>query len=206
MTKHVASPAFFLSASFPSGTRGEAFKPFDPGGLSDAVSACARAVLSGGGTLVFGGHPTITPLVLLIAREVAVRHRIVVYQSRWFADDTTPETNQLEQLELGTIRWTRAGNDLESSLKALREAMLRESDFLGGVFIGGMEGIFTEFEMFRERFAGRPALPIVAAGGAASRLVDRAAEDLPEDLVALLHTERYPALFFEFLKAARHGA
>ena len=74
----------FLSASFPSGKRGERFMPYDPSGIADAVSAFSRAILGSNGTLAFGGHPTITPLVLMISRELRVKRSVIVFQSSWF--------------------------------------------------------------------------------------------------------------------------
>ena len=72
----------FLSASFPSGERGEKFKPYDPSGIADAVSALARSVFASNGRLLFGGHPTITPLILMIASEKQMRNSVDIYQSK----------------------------------------------------------------------------------------------------------------------------
>lgn len=206
MTPNLTRRAVFLSASFPSGERGKAFEPYDAGAISDAVSAYVRVVLSGGDSLVFGGHPTITPLVLLVAGEVGVREKVIIYQSRWFANAITPETYRLEELGLGTIRWVESGEDLEESLASLRETMLQEVELLGGAFVGGMKGILTEFEMFRELWGGKPALPVVAPGGAARQLMEKAADVLPDNLIADLETERYPELFFAFMQAIRSAA
>ncbi|MGK7898482.1 MAG: hypothetical protein AB4372_33920, partial [Xenococcus sp. (in: cyanobacteria)] len=53
----------FLSASFPRKDREkdkEFFREYSPDDITDAVNALVRAVLSAGGKLIFGGHPTIT--------------------------------------------------------------------------------------------------------------------------------------------------
>ena len=96
----------FLSASFPSGERGEAFKPYDASGIADAVSALVRAVLGSNGQILFGGHPTITPLVLMIARELQVKESITIYQSAWFREQQLPEIEEIPNEELGKIVWT----------------------------------------------------------------------------------------------------
>ncbi len=67
-----AAPVF-LSASFPSGARGEGFRPYDPADIADAVTALVRSLFNAGVPVAFGGHPTITPLVLFVAAEHGVR-------------------------------------------------------------------------------------------------------------------------------------
>ena len=114
----------FLSASFPSGNRGERFRPYDPSGIADAVSAFTRAILSGNGKLVFGGHPTITPLVLMIARELSVTDSVIVFQSAWFRHIRIPEVDEIQSERLGVIHWTKSADDLERSLRIMRNEMI----------------------------------------------------------------------------------
>src|SRR2546423_479046 len=100
----------FLSASFPSGDRATRFPAPEAAEIADATTAVVRIVLASGGRVVFGGHPTITPLVLLVAGEMrgsylggAERHwpsdepRVRIYQSEVFADSITEETRRLEE-------------------------------------------------------------------------------------------------------------
>ena len=96
----------FLSASFPSGKRGESFTPYDASGIADAVSAFARAILDNNGQLLFGGHPTITPLVFMIARELRVQDSLLVFQSTWFRNQRLPEVDEIEREKLGQLVWT----------------------------------------------------------------------------------------------------
>ena len=52
--------AILLSASVPSMERAEIYKRIETiEAIEEAVVSMARAVFSEGGTLVFGGHPTI---------------------------------------------------------------------------------------------------------------------------------------------------
>jgi hypothetical protein len=63
--------SIFLSASVPHPDRDERYHaiPEAQVEIEDAVVALARAVFAEGGRLVFGGHPSIAPLVALVAGE-----------------------------------------------------------------------------------------------------------------------------------------
>ena len=160
----------FLSASFPSGERGERFRPYDPSGIADAVSAFSRAVLGSNGTLAFGGHPTITPLVLMISRELRVKESVTIFQSRWFENLRIPEVDEIAEEELGFIEWTRKLGNRDESLRIMREEMIRSRPYKAAVFVGGMEGISDEYEMMRERWPDTPCIPVQGPGGAAAKL------------------------------------
>src|SRR5438045_3972849 len=94
----------FLSASYPSIERApEYFQTADPDEISHCIVAVARAVISADGRLVFGGHPSVSPLVLMIANEYArcrqgfqkdAPPRILVYQSAVFDSHIPPATKQ----------------------------------------------------------------------------------------------------------------
>jgi hypothetical protein len=187
-----------LSASFPSGERGEAFRPYDPGSISDAIVAIARGVLTAGGSLVFGGHPTVTPLVLLIAGEAGVTRRVVAYQSRLFEHQITPETRALEHSGVGEIRWVEAPGRgqtgrLDASLADLRRRMLVETEPVAGFFVGGMEGIVDEWTLASELQPLMLRMPLGRPGGAAARLLQQA--NVPSPLArSLMTSDHYPAV------------
>ncbi len=158
-----------LSASFPSGERGERFKPNDPAGITDAVAALSRAVFKCNCKLLFGGHPTITPLVLLIAREQRVRDSVVVYQSRWFQDEVTPEVEDVCKEGFGRIEWTEKKATLQESLAQMRQSMAASSNNLSAAFfVGGMEGILEEYQVIKKLSPNALCIPIYAPGGAAA--------------------------------------
>src|ERR1035437_9481047 len=119
----LAGRFIFLSASIPSGERATQSVEARPGDVADAVVAIARGVLTGRGRLVFGGHPTISPLVLIVAAECSTRDpsRVMIYQSRLFASQVTDETLRLEREGYATIRWTEAvpGDSHEHGLEHL---------------------------------------------------------------------------------------
>lgn len=195
----------FLSASFPSERRSPTFfKSADPDEIAQAVVAAARAILSSKGRLVFGGHPTISPLVLMVAEEylpseIAAREdlklrgeaAVVVYQSQFFGTVVPEATMNLYKWGLAELVWTEAakGEDParqevrtvgqgERSLLLMREQMLRGSSPLGAIFIGGMEGVRDEASLFVKMFRKRPTYFIGGPGGAAREF----APDYPVEL------------------------
>ena len=188
----------FLSASFPSGERGERFRPYDPSAIADAVSAFSRAVLSNNGTLAFGGHPTITPLVLMISRELHVRESVTVFQSRWFEDLRIPEIDEIEQEKLGFIEWTCKADDRDDSLRIMRETMIRFKRYAGALFIGGMEGISDEYQMMKECCSKTPCIPVRGPGGAAAKL---AGDYTALGLDPLQQSRAYPFIALQFVNA-----
>ncbi len=191
MTK-LANNHVFLSASFPSGERGRKFRPYDASATADAVSAVVRAVLQSGGKLLFGGHPTITPLVLFIGSVLGVESAVDVFQSKWFERSITEETHRMAELGVGKIHWTeKKATELES-LELMRDEMFSFIQPIGAVFVGGMEGIIVEYEMLGRRCPDVPRIPLGGPGGAAARLAMD--EGLTEDLAEHLATRHYPFL------------
>lgn len=183
----------FLSASFPSGDRGEAVRPYDPFAVADAVTALVRAVLSRDGKLLFGGHPTITPLVLSIAMERRSKHSVDVFQSERFRTQVTPETQRLSDHGFGKIHWTVGDRDLDPSLQAMRRQMLMFGRIAGAVFVGGMDGIKEEHRLFGHVLPDVPRIPMRGPGGAAAQLRAEDAE-VPEHLARRLDSRVYPLL------------
>src|SRR4051794_13186610 len=144
--------AVFLSTSFPSGARGDRYRPYDTSAIADAVTAIARAVLLADGRLVFGAHPTISPLILLVASELDRREVVEIHQSEFFRGRIPEETLELQRRGYGVLReWPRdPTGELAPSLEIMRKNMLGGEDFIAGVFIGGMEGVADEYRLFGE--------------------------------------------------------
>jgi hypothetical protein len=141
--------------------------------------------------LVWGGHPAITPMIWVVAESIGVDYGkwVKLYQSRYFKDDF-PEDNERFQ----NVRFTDAVNDDRAdSLRLMRERMFQEQNFEAAVFIGGMEGIVEEFDLFTKFQPDAQILPIASTGGAAIELADRLKSppkgDLQDDLdyVSLFH-------------------
>jgi hypothetical protein len=164
-------PAIFLSASVPKTTRDAAYwTTADVIAIQAAIAALARVVL-GRRRLVFGGHPSITPMILLAAkaRRIEIGRWVTLYQSAFYEPEFPPENEAFASV----ILTPAVTNDPAASQRVLRERMLADNRFSAAVFIGGMEGVEAEFEMLR-RIANPPnLLPVASTGGAALRLYDR---------------------------------
>jgi hypothetical protein len=183
--------AIFLSASVPVAGRA----PFDadaqPLAIQAAVVALATVVL-GRRTLVWGGHPAITPMLWAAAQELGVQYRSTVrlFQSRFFQDDF-PEENKY----FGNVTYVDAvPGDQAASLRLMRDKMLRSEKFEAGVFVGGMEGIFEEHALFAAVDPNAKVVPLAQTGGAARMLSQRVgyrppATVGPLDFVRLLYQE-----------------
>jgi SLOG cluster3 family len=184
------SGAIFLSAGVPDPKRGLEFaKTADAVAIAAAVSALLYVTL-GRRSLVWGGHPAITPMILVVAEDMGVDYGswVKLYQSRYFEDEF-PEDNLVFQ----NVIYTAAGDDRNVSLRQMRQQMFREQQFDAAVFIGGMQGILDEFDLFRELQPHATPLPILSTGGAALLLSDKVSPDFKQDLsedldyVALFH-------------------
>jgi hypothetical protein len=74
--------------------------------------------------------------------------------------------------------------------------MLRETGPVAAIFVGGMSGILTEYQMFRDMFPGRPTYALGRPGGAARMLAQKASSSLAGEL---LEGDIYPALLRRIL-------
>jgi len=202
----------FLSAGIPVGELpGDA----DRDEIAAAVRAAVSGVLLAGGRLLFGGQPGIVPLVLDVAQDLAGQDptgendppRVTLYQSALYADLLPAEVERLAAAGLARVEMTEAapGERPErgrngQSLALMRDAMLsRENDPAAGIFIGGMDGITTEFRQFRESFPDRPAYIFGAPGGAARQLALAEIRATPAAPLArqLAESDRYDVLIAE---------
>lgn len=165
--------ALFLSASIPVRGRGHYHETASPFLIQCAVREFVIATIRTH-RIVWGGHPSITPMIWSICEDlgVAYSHSVVLYQSRFF-EDRFPEENQ----RFGNVVFTDAvPNDREGSLLRMREAMLGRDDLAAAVFIGGMDGVEAEYQLFRQFHPNAPVLPVAAPGGAAFDLAQRLGE------------------------------
>ena len=162
-----AQAAVFLSAGVPD----PAARHYLGEGDSVAISAAVAAVLEvtlGRRRLVWGGHPAITPMVWAFAESMGVDYGewVLLYQSLRFEDEFPDETALFQNV----VFTERVGDEVESSLAFMRDRMLGENQFESAVFIGGMQGIIDEHQLFAERAPGARIVPVVSTGGAAQQL------------------------------------
>jgi hypothetical protein len=183
----------FLSASIPLEERHKKyFETADVIAIRDAVRALATVVIPKS-ILVWGGHPAITPLIryVLNTMQTNVKDHVTLFQSNFFRDKF-PEDNQFFE----NVVIVPEGKDLASSLERMRTEMFTKYDFKAGIFIGGMEGIEDEFNMFRQAHPMALLLPVASTGAAAGIIYNNMT---PKPDTRLLTDYAYMALFKSLL-------
>jgi hypothetical protein len=183
----------FLSASVPLDSRERKyFDTADVIAIRDAVRALATVVVPNG-RLVWGGHPAITPLIqyVLGRMNASVKNHVTLYQSRHFERFFPAENKWFEDVVI-----VPASSDQESSLRDMRTRMFAEHEYSAAVFIGGMEGIEVEFDMFRRAHPNALILPVASTGAAAKIVYDRID---PQPDSRLQNDYAYMALFSDLL-------
>ncbi len=185
----------FLSAGVPTIDRPRQFyDTADVIAIRDSVIALASTVLAVNGYhLIWGGQPAITPLIALVLEryKLGMTNRVTLYQSYEY-EKFFPKENA----DVGNIVYTEKKENPQASLLLMRKKMIGENDFEAAVFIGGMEGIIEEYEMFKEFHPDVPCLPIASTGAAAKILYDEHPEEFDERLLSELS---YTSLFKELL-------
>lgn len=162
--------------------------------LTDAVSAFVRATLDRGGIVIFGGHPTFTPLVLDTAKRRRPKdftQAVHLYQSMYFVEGealeklksqlTTFATEAVIVADPATDPQAAAKN-IAASLTPMRRSMINDAHAVGLVVIGGRTatgghapGVDEEIRLARER--GLAVFFVGSAGGRAAELCARMKAD-----------------------------
>lgn len=173
--------AIFLSASVPVVGRGNYYETADPFLIQFAVRQLVTATIRDR-KIVWGGHPAITPMILTICEDLQIDYSksVILYQSRFFEDQFPQENTHFNNI----ILIDAVPGDRDISLTLMREAMLSREDLKAAVFVGGMEGVEIEYQMFRNFHPDGKVLPVPAAGGAARDLAIKRgdSEDLLDDV------------------------
>tara|TARA_R110002049_G_scaffold74988_2_gene193161 strand:+ start:715 stop:1374 length:660 start_codon:yes stop_codon:yes gene_type:complete len=186
----------FLSASIPLPERHpKYYDTADIIAIRDAVIALASVVLPHH-RIIWGGHPSITPLIYYVMERFVINdlqrdHResefteeerdiidsrlksniqehVTLYQSLFFKDNFPPENEKFENVIL-----TENGGDIHSSIQIMRQKMLSENSFSAAIFIGGMDGIEVEYNLFKELHPDALILPIASTGAATKIVYDK---------------------------------
>lgn len=167
----------FLSASVPIPKR-KGFSTSEAYLIKEAVSALVEVVL-GRRLLVWGGQPAITPMLWEAAKQYSVSYEKVVqlYQSKFF-EGQYPKENLRFPNFIGT---KNISNNLPQSLLEMRRKMLSAHQYSAAVFIGGMEGISAEYEIFKELNPEAVVIPIPSPGGVSRELYHQI-DNLPVEL------------------------
>ena len=162
--------------------------------IRDAVIALASAVLANPNYhLIWGGHPSITPLITLVLDRYCLKmsDRVTLYQSEYFRKLFPPENK-----DVGKRIITEDKGDYKESLKLMREKMIGDNDYVAAVFIGGKDGVFEEFKLFQDYHPDALVLPIASTGAASRNLYETHLEKFDKRLLTELS---YTTLFKELL-------
>lgn len=184
----------FLSASIPYLDRDKKFyDTADIVAIRDAVRALATVVIPKA-HLVWGGHPSITPLIRFVMERMNadLKKHITLYQSLFFEENFPADNFAFENIVLTERKSTR-----DESLELMRNRLINDNDFKIGIFIGGMEGINDEYVLFKDRHPDALILPIASTGAAAKMLYDSHPNKFNN---RLLNDYAYMALFRDLLK------
>ncbi len=186
----------FLSASVPSR---EGWKEnAQPAEIEEAIVSIARAVFARKGRLLFGGHPSVSPLIAAVAGEyfaaepTRAERPVITFQSKHFEGMLPDETWEMVRMGWSAIQWTPrvpgsdGKSDERASLKKMREWMLLASDTPHDIVskhrlelpkamiaVGGMEGVRDEAAIFlrNRRKSGlvpAPRVYVFGSGGGAA--------------------------------------
>jgi len=186
----------FLSASIPLQERHpQYYETADFIAIRDAVKALATVVIPRC-QLVWGGHPSITPLIRYVVEKMGAnsKNHVTLYQSMAFAKYFPKDNVSFER-----IIYTLEMQSIDESLSLMREKMIGENSFVAGIFVGGMEGILDEYEIFSKHHPEAIAIPI-ASTGAAAKILFNIMDGMNLELDhRLLNDYAYMALFKDLL-------
>jgi SLOG cluster3 family len=163
------TPRIFLSASVPVPGRGDFHESANPFLIQFAIRELLTVCL-GRRILVWGGHPAITPMVWAVCEDldVAYAKAVVLYQSKLFQDVFPAENKRFANC----VFVDAVDADRAKSLARMRMEMLSQ-DFEAGVFIGGMEGIADEHQLFASLHPNAKVIAVASPGGAAQQLATK---------------------------------
>lgn len=150
-------PIVFLSASVPSGKNEH---DYNFAVIHEIIITLVEEVINRNGRLVFGGHPTITPIIANMMNLYKQKNNgcypdITLYQSAYFENQFPPEVNEFPEAKREIIE---EGNNLYESLTLMRERILNDNSFTLAVFIGGNIkedgtcGVWTECKKLHAKY------------------------------------------------------
>ncbi|GIQ58987.1 hypothetical protein Flavo103_21230 [Flavobacterium collinsii] len=183
----------FLSASIPLPERNpEFYETADFIAIRDSIRALSTVIIPNC-HLVWGGHPSITPIIryIMMRMDTNLKKHVTLYQSTFFEKIFPKDNFDFENIILTEKLSTR-----EESLKLMRTKMLSENNFSAGVFIGGMEGILDEYFLFKTHNPNAIIIPVASTGAATKIMYDNYIDDKNERFV---NDYSYMSLFNDLL-------
>jgi hypothetical protein len=205
-------PSLVLSASVPVARNSDDFDAADrplvdlfnaryvdtarPDRIRAAVSALASVALQRKFRLLFGAHPTISPMILQVAHALqSPPGSILIFQSAAYLGVIPDITFKLTHRPSGQLiltadkdrqvpppavppsRWQQQQAPYPHSIDFMRKTMMSVPGIRGAAFIGGMPGVEIEARMFRSEHPLRPRYALPTAGGAAALLDTQSPDD-----------------------------
>lgn len=165
------TPCVFLSASVPNAND----KNYDFLKIHEIVVILTSEIIRRGGTLVFGGHPTITPIIQNIIEITRVNRQKIgcddypdvrLYQSKYYEGEYPLEVKLFPQNLIRETAVEEIPNDdgeksktKNASLELMRNRMIHEDGikYTSAIFLGGKykdkpedSGVWREYQMFKE--------------------------------------------------------
>jgi len=185
-TRPLAGKRIFLSAASPDNPADAAHT------LAPFVITFVQAMVDLGATIVFGGHPSITPLIHRAIVDIAAQNTgaVELFQAlAWLRNSDAPselkdrrvfrQVSWHPEPSSKTVKSAYTSDDVAAHLTSMRDAMitpdLDAAVFVGGKMTGGVgprPGIIDEYERFRRNCPDRPPFVLGLALGAAAHLLD----------------------------------
>lgn len=198
-----SKPVIFLSASMPTKERDHRF--FDTAdfiAIRDAVVALVNAIIPNY-SLVWGGHPAITPIIHDIFKKRGFDYNdfVTIYQSEYFTGKMPKENQKFDHVVI-TDEVRVYENEMQNkaaSLSIMRQRMLTDSPIFAGFFIGGMEGVLDEYELLKKYNPDARVYPIASTGAVAQILYDKLQKQGKINNVGLMNEYCYSSLFNDIL-------
>ena len=187
--------AVFLSASMPDPESESFVSEADSVAVASAVRALVFVIL-GRKPLVWGGHPSITPMIWSVAENLNISYAewVKLYQSTYFEDKFPDQNEKFKNIEFVK----KVDGDREASLLNMRVRMFSENSFSTAIFIGGMK-VLDEAQLLFNLSPWTMLIPILSTGGATRKVLKYSS--VSKELCHRLETDvDYILLFHELCK------
>ncbi|MFY9222922.1 MAG: hypothetical protein WAQ98_09645 [Blastocatellia bacterium] len=142
--------------------------------LYDFLASIVKAIAISGGNIVFGGHPTITPLIHKMVISLGVSYPCIhLFQLERFKNDAPPEIGDERVFQL---TWYKDHASIDIALGNMRAVMARQAQ--AAVFLGGNRksithtpGIKDEYSKFISYHPKGPAYLLGFLGGTTTEII-----------------------------------
>jgi len=147
--------------------------------LYTVIALLTHAVVAAGGRIVFGGHPSIAPLVRETVNRLEKGGVVDLYQLRRF-QEAAPEAIHDDGV-FSEIHWIEADDDIDAELGRMRDRMAeaaRAAIFAGGKtagHYGKTPGIRDEYQRFTAKHPEGPVYLVGLLGGETLKLIEEMA-------------------------------